>query len=179
MLLLFLCLTGEKRESSNFVSTFYVLFGRHVPGMMATSALDETVTIWDTYNASNGKSSVFTPMAKINKNMKVGKLFTLNFYPSSPWLMGCGGNGKEIALWDMASDVTIQKCFGGRSKAPERSKDDVINEQSEIGRESILDAVMTSDSNNQTIVNDRDTKKSLSSNKKKKKKKKKAHRAGR
>ena len=61
--------------------------------MLATSAVDKTVTLWDT-------SSGGTPRAKMNKDMKVGKLFTLNFYPSSPWLLGCAGNGKEIATYE-------------------------------------------------------------------------------
>jgi len=149
--------------------------------MMATSALDKTVTIWDTYNSSTDKSSSIQPKAKMNKDMKVGKLFTLNFYPSSPWLLGCGGGAKEIAIWDMTRDDTIQKCFSGRSiTSSEESKVDTRDEtpektpENETGK--ILDSIMTSDSHTEKPINDTGMKKSPSS---KKKKKKKAHRAGR
>lgn len=151
-------------------------YNPHVPGMMATSALDKTVTIWDTYNSSTDKSFGMPPKAKMNKDMKVGKLFTLNFYPSSPWLLGCGGGAKEIAIWDMTRDDTIQKCFSGRlNTSVDESKADASRDETpenETGK--ILDSIMTSDSHTGKPIND--TKKSSSS---KKKKKKKAHRAGR
>jgi hypothetical protein len=46
--------------------------------------------------------------------MGVGKLYTISFYPSSPWLLGCGGGGKEIALWDLSSESALQSRFGSR-----------------------------------------------------------------
>jgi len=46
--------------------------------------------------------------------MEVGKLYTLGFYPSSPWLLGCGGSGNELALWDMNSEDSVQRRFGDR-----------------------------------------------------------------
>ncbi len=131
--------------------------------MLATSAVDKTVTLWDT---SNGE----TPRAKMNKDMKVGKLFTLNFYPSSPWLLGCGGGGKEIAIWDMREDTTVQKCFGGRAIATSGPASESSPQKEST--ESIIDSVMAS---NTTAVE----KKTSSATKKKKKKKKKVHRAGR
>lgn len=138
--------------------------------MMATAALDQTVTIWDTLNQLNE-----TPKAKVNKDLKVGKLFTLNFYPSSPWLMGCGGGGKEIAIWDMTRDETIQKCFGDRTKASfDKPKDDLDKEHSKTA----ADAVMEDGSGKQVRETNFERKTSSSSSKKKKKKKKKAHRAG-
>jgi WD40 repeat protein len=152
--------------------------------MMATCALDKTVTIWDTFNSSIDKSSILPPKAKINKDMKVGKLFTLNFYPSSPWLLGCGGGAKEIALWDMTQDTTIQKIFGGRTKIPTKNdvKDDETREKEENEKKQIFDSMMKSDDSNAPTksISDTETKKSSSSSKKKKNKNKKApHRAGR
>jgi hypothetical protein len=46
--------------------------------------------------------------------MAVGKLYTVNWYPSSPWLLGCAGGGKEVALWDLTRETPIQKRFGDR-----------------------------------------------------------------
>lgn len=81
--------------------------------MMATCSVDKTVTIWDTYNDSENPATG-PPKACGNKDMAVGKLYTVNFYPSTPWLMGCAGSGKELALWDMARETAIQKRFASR-----------------------------------------------------------------
>lgn len=146
------------------LTTLFFLFPSYslVPGMFATSAVDKTVTLWDTANGG-------TPRARLNKDMKVGKLFTVNFYPSSPWLMGCGGGGKEIAIWDMKEDSTVQKCFGGRAIL-----NGTVDTPKTEPTESILDSVMTPDAKSS------DTKvEKKSSSKKKKNKKKKVHRAGR
>ena len=146
--------------------------------MLATSSVDKTVTIWDTFNCSTEKKSFQSPIAKLNKNMKVGKLFTLNFYPSSPWLLGCGGSSKEIALWDMTQDDIIQKCFGGRSKEYIPTQETIaIDKTREKEKEKAFDMIK-SDSNAAKLTTETESKK-ISSSKKKKKKTKKAHRAGR
>ena len=146
--------------------------------MMATSAVDKTVTIWDTYHSSTDNSSLQSPTAKMNKDMKVGKLFTLSFYPSSPWLLGCAGGAKEIAIWDMTQDDTIQKCFGGRTKNYASLEETNKNDEETLKNGNIFDSMMTSNSNTAEPVIDIDTKKSSSSSNNKKKKKK-VHRAGR
>ena len=150
------------------LTTVFLLFPLHslVPGMFATSAVDKTVTLWDTTNGG-------TPRARLNKDMKVGKLFTVNFYPSSPWLLGCGGGGKEIAIWDMKEDSTVQKCFGGRAIL-NASTSGAVETGTAEPTESILDSVMTPDSKSTDAKVEK-----KSSNKKKKNKKKKVHRAGR
>ena len=84
-----------------------------VPGMLATCSTNKTVTLWDTFN-KDLQPSLAPPLCCGNKSMEVGKLYTLAFYPSSPWLLGCGGSGNELALWDMNSDDSIQRRFGDR-----------------------------------------------------------------
>ena len=137
--------------------------------MLASSSVDKTVTLWDTSNGG-------TPRAKMNKEMKVGKLFTLSFYPSSPWLLGCGGGGKEIAIWDMREDTTVQKCFGGRAIPTNATTSSEVEDSTKEPTESIFDSIMASDSKSADVAVE---KKAPSLNKKKKKKKKKVHRAGR
>lgn len=142
--------------------------------MLATSAVDKTVTLWDTANGG-------TPRAKLNKDMKVGKLFTLNFYPSSPWLMGCAGGGKEVAIWDMTEDATVQKCFGGRAIVNTTTTATPLPENGTPQKEpteSILDSIMASNSKSSDAVVEKQS--DFPPKKKKdKKKKKKVHRAGR
>jgi WD40 repeat protein len=90
---------------------------RKIPGMLATCAVDKTVTLWDTYSFE-GTPSTNPPHPCGNKNMGVGKLYTMSFYPSSPWLLGCGGSGKELALWDLSSETALQNRFGRRIGGP-------------------------------------------------------------
>ena len=117
------CWDVRKFESNSPVWSFVanefggvsdLTYNQRVPGMMATCAVDKTVTLWDTYSADGTFSPNAPPRPCGTKEMGVGKLFTMSFYPSSPWLLGCGGSGKEVALWDMSSDDAVQSRFGNR-----------------------------------------------------------------
>lgn len=89
-------------------------YNRHVPGMMATASIDKTVALWDTYSQNDAPQSKSIPRACGSKDMKVGKLYSVSFYPSSPWLLGCGGSDNQLALWDMSSEAALQNRFGKR-----------------------------------------------------------------
>lgn len=99
--------------------------------------------------------------------MNVGKLYSVNFYPSSPWLMACGGSGNELAIWDMEDEEAIKNRFG-----PRVSGDGTI--PSDDGKDADFEAMMASG-------DDSATQKALEgmnkSKKKKKKTKRKAHKA--
>lgn len=139
--------------------------------MMVSCSVDKTVTLWDTQNMSNAK-----PHPCGSKDMEVGKLYTVNFYPSSPWLLGCAGGGKELALWDLTRETAVQKRFGDRSIGG--TVYNTLEETAE--KQEAFDAMMEGkDTNINTEANETPKKKK---NKKKKtgsSKKKKAHRAGR
>lgn len=144
----------------------------HVPGMLASCSVDKTVTLWDTYNTSEN-ATCGPPQACGNKDMNVGKLYTVNFYPSTPWLLGCAGGGKELALWDMTREAPVQNRFGGRVSATTTTESADETEQKEA-----FDEMMAS-TNHEAPT---EIKASKSPSKKKKlgnKKKKKVHRAGR
>lgn len=143
--------------------------------MLATCSVDKTVTLWDTYNEAE-KLTNGPPKAKMNKDMKVGKLYTLNFYPSSPWILGCAGGGMEMALWDMTRDEHVQKCFGGRTTDNAQTVDSSAEEKKDA-----FDAMMTNKSESNTVSPETPSKSSSAGkkNKDKSKKKKKVHRAGR
>jgi WD40 repeat protein len=149
-------------------------FLSHVPGMLATCSVDKSVTLWDTYNADN-KLANEPPMAKMNKDMRVGKLYTVNFYPSSPWLLGCAGGAKEMALWDMTRDDNVQRCFGSRAvpaaKTPATSEQQPTNE-----KEAAFDAMMTA---TPAVETGKEPERPSTKSKKKGNKKKKVHKAGR
>lgn len=129
---------------------------------MATSSIDKTVALWDTYSQNDAPKSNVTPRACGSKDMKVGKLYTVAFYPSSPWLLGCGGSDNNLALWDMSCEDALQARFGKRLEGWEDP-----GKSQETDFEAAMAAV------------DKEEEKSRSNNKKKGKAKKKAHKRGR
>ena len=101
--------------------------------------------------------------------MNVGKLYSVNWYPSSPWLMACGGSGHELAIWDMEDEEPIQNRFAARV-----SGGTATSAPNEEGKEADFEAMMAAG-------DDAATQRALDgmnkSKKKKKKGKKKAHKA--
>lgn len=55
------------------------------------------------------------------KVMAAGKLFSLSFYPSSPFLLATGGDKGVLALWDLQEIDGVLSRFGGPSNAEEVS----------------------------------------------------------
>lgn len=80
-----------------------------VPDMLVTCSTDKTVTIWDA-----GADSSIPPKPCGKKDMCAGKLYTVGFYQSAPWLLACGGSGNQLSLWDLSSEDAIEKRFKER-----------------------------------------------------------------
>lgn len=133
--------------------------------MMATCSIDKIVALWDTYNQD--QTPKFIPRACGTKDMKVGKLYTVSFYPSTPWLLGCGGSDNNVALWDMSTEAPVHARFGERVEGWEHQRTEGE------GQEPDFEAAMA--------ASDKEQEKSANkTNKKKKTKgKKKAHKRGR
>mmetsp|Transcript_53374 Transcript_53374/g.129832 ORF Transcript_53374/g.129832 Transcript_53374/m.129832 type:complete len:677 (-) Transcript_53374:112-2142(-) len=185
---------SDKKPLWSIVASEYggvsdISYNPYVPGLLATCSVDKTVTLWDTHNASTGNPAG-PPTSRMNKDMRVGKLYTVNFYPSSPWLLGCAGGAKEMALWDMTRDDVVQKCFAKRliEKTPAVVGDQTTEQSqtndfiaAEKDKKEAFDAMMTASSENSNGASKTDEKSSIKKKKKDKgkSKKKKAHRAGR
>lgn len=45
------------------------------------------------------------------KEMRVGELFTVNFYKDDPCVLACGGTKGELAIWDLEENAVIMKHF--------------------------------------------------------------------
>mmetsp|Transcript_2666 Transcript_2666/g.7334 ORF Transcript_2666/g.7334 Transcript_2666/m.7334 type:complete len:553 (+) Transcript_2666:142-1800(+) len=88
-----------------------ISYNPSVPGMMVTCSTDKTIQIYDVKNVAEASK---TPVACGSKDMNVGKLYTVSFYPSSPFLLACAGSGHDLALWDMTHESAIQNKFGSR-----------------------------------------------------------------
>lgn len=111
---------------SEFGGVSDLAYNTCVPGFMATCSIDKLVTLWDVKGAE--------PTQCGSKDMCAGKLYSVSFYPSTPWLLGCGGAGSMLSLWDLSSETAVQKRFGDRvaedptteRTAPE-NQDDLAN----------------------------------------------------
>jgi hypothetical protein len=104
--------------------------------------------------------------------MQVGKLYSVSFYPSSPWLLGCGGGGGELALWDLSSEAPLLERFGCRITAhiPKELEDTTANKTEKF------EAIMA---NGVETQRETTTRHDNSNKKGKDSKKKKVHRKGR
>lgn len=116
------CWDVRKFETStplwSFVANEYggvtdLSYNSKVPGMMVTCSVDKTVTLWDAQNVPSN-SGYLSPRSCGSKDMCAGKLYAVGFYPSSPWLLGCGGSGNQLSIWDLSSEEAIQNRFQSR-----------------------------------------------------------------
>ena len=108
--------------------------------------------------------------------MGVGKLYSLGFYSSSPWLLGCAGAGKELAIWDMTREDSLRNRFKGRSTVTAEGDPDKLEKASDVQAQDIFGR----DNNGSTIdVSSKTGNTNKKKQKKKQQKKKKAHKAGR
>jgi hypothetical protein len=73
--------------------------------MLATANVDKSVGIWDVRGAA--------PAQVFNKDMQVGKLHTVSFYESQKMLLGCGGAGGQLGIWELDSEKSIVDTWGG------------------------------------------------------------------
>jgi WD40 repeat protein len=89
-----------------------IAYNNNIPGMFITCSIDKTVALWDTHQGS--PSSSIAPQPCGSKEMSVGKLYSVSCYPSSPWLLACGGSGNELAIWDMEGEEAICNRFASR-----------------------------------------------------------------
>lgn len=130
-----------------------------VPGMLATCSTDKTLTLWDTCSQDGIPTAGVAPRPCGNKDMCSGKLYTVAFYPSTPWLVGTAGSGNQLALWDLWNETTLKERFEGRMK----SKEEVVEtpaptptEAEPVPEQKDFDAMMSSNDDEATDA-DKDT----------------------
>lgn len=146
-------------------------YNEHVPGMLAMSSVDKTVSLWD----ARGQQTDRRPQACGSKDMCSGKLYTVSFYPSDFWLLGCAGSGNQLALWDLSSEEAIQKRFSGRLEEAQGAA--VDEAETKKPSEDEFDAMMATKESSAENADDEDKKNSNKKKKGKTKGKRKARKA--
>lgn len=137
-----------------------ISYNPNIPGMLATCAVDKTVALWDAQNAGNGTN----PISCGSKDMNSGKLYSVSFYQSSPWLLGCGGSGNQLALWNLYSEQAFRSRFGERLGAEMQSGgENIETTNGSAGVEEDFEAMMAA-----TDSASNEVKEKTSGNKKKK-----------
>ena len=86
-------------------------FSPQVDGLMATASIDKTVKLWD-LGANGGTGGV--PQLVAAKEMAVGKLFSMGFSETEPYLLSAGGGKGVIALWETNEDPNVLRRFASR-----------------------------------------------------------------
>lgn len=95
-----------------------IAFSASVPGLCATSSIDETVRIWDMHSLGPDGS----PTLVSYKTQKVGKLFALDFSRDEPFMMVSGGDAGIVSVWDCDEQTAIKEYFETRGVVPVTSE---------------------------------------------------------
>ena len=91
--------------ASEFGGVTDLSFSPHVSGLFATSSVDKRVTLWNLD---------VRPRVCGSRDMCAGKLYSVEFYASSPLLLACGGSGNSLSVWDIRGDEDISEDFSSR-----------------------------------------------------------------
>jgi periodic tryptophan protein 1 len=70
-------------------------------GLMATSSLDRCVKLWDWNTLDAGGN----PCLIASKEMSIGQIFSVNFFPHSAFLLAAAGSKGLVAIWDISMDA--------------------------------------------------------------------------
>ncbi len=150
-------------------------FSSCVPGLCATSSIDQTVKIWDMHTPASTPQRI-APRNVFYKSMNVGNLFSVNFSKDEPFLLATGGEGGIVAVWDCDEQQLIKDYFQERSVIKPISPYSQLQEGSSVTNdlkvEDIVEESRIPETMELVIPVSNETKESSSGDSKKKKKNK-------
>ena len=88
-------------------------------GLIATGGLDKSVKLWDTLAAGAGAPAA--PACIAGKVMSIGQIFSISFFPTSPFLLAAGGSKGMVAVWDIEADGGQPASGAASAPAPSSS----------------------------------------------------------
>lgn len=90
-------------------TTTSLSFSCGVPGMMATSSLDQAVRVWDVLDTTEPKLVAY-------KSMNVGRLFTLQYYSDDSFALAAAGEQGVVAVWESDEQEILLNHFSSRAR---------------------------------------------------------------
>ncbi|CAG8729693.1 16063_t:CDS:2, partial [Acaulospora colombiana] len=88
-----------------------------IQGCVITGSTDKMVKVWD---IKDTKPTIVT-----SRDLGVGKVFSAQFSPDSPFQLAVAGSEGKVFIWDLSSNASVRNSFKGRTNLPIR--DDVLN----------------------------------------------------
>ena len=88
--------------------------------MLATVGTDKLCKIWDISATNSSDGSTYAPALISQRDMKQGDLFSIQMYADIPWVLACGGQKGELAIWDTEEDQKVLKHF--KDSMPEKAR---------------------------------------------------------
>ncbi|KAI9469775.1 MAG: WD40-repeat-containing domain protein [Benjaminiella poitrasii] len=74
-----------------------------VPNCIATGSTDKSIKVW---NTTDNKPSMVT-----SRNFELGRIFSAQFCPDSPFQLAIAGSNGKMHVWDMSSNAGIRQAF--------------------------------------------------------------------
>ncbi|KAG0164519.1 hypothetical protein DFQ28_005773 [Apophysomyces sp. BC1034] len=74
-----------------------------VPGCIATGSTDKAVKVWNTVNNQ--------PSMVTSRNFELGRIFSAQFCPDSPFQLAIAGSNGSIHVWDMSTNAGVRQSF--------------------------------------------------------------------
>ncbi|KAI8973573.1 WD40-repeat-containing domain protein [Mycotypha africana] len=99
-----------------------------VPGCIATGSTDKVIKIW---NTSDNKPRLVT-----SRNFELGRIFSTQFCPDSPFQLAIAGSIGKLHVWDMASNAGVRQSFSHQalsqvSATEEKKPVTIVNDEDE------------------------------------------------
>ncbi|GBC12923.1 WD40 repeat-like protein [Rhizophagus irregularis DAOM 181602=DAOM 197198] len=89
-----------------------------IQGCIVTGSTDKLVKVWDVKDMK--------PNMVTSRDLGVGKVFTTQFCPDSPFQLAVAGSEGKVFIWDLSSNAGIRNSFKGRCTVPFLSESTII-----------------------------------------------------
>ncbi|CAG8443943.1 10865_t:CDS:10 [Ambispora leptoticha] len=77
-----------------------------IEGCLVTGSPDKTVKVWDVKSLK--------PNMVTSRDLSVGKVFSLQFCPDSPFQLAVAGSSGSVYIWDISTNAGVRHVFEGR-----------------------------------------------------------------
>ncbi|CAG8675848.1 14219_t:CDS:2 [Acaulospora morrowiae] len=84
-----------------------------IQGCVVTGSTDKMIKVWDVKDMK--------PKMVTSRDLGLGKIFSTQFCPDSPFQLAAAGSEGKVFIWDLSSNAGIRNSFNGRTNVPIRN----------------------------------------------------------